>query len=82
MQALQGEPTPEPQLIRADPPPIPDESLRPLTAVDTASLEVAPTLLEVDTARLPDDGVKRSEVFDLAADRNVKVATVCVAAMA
>ena len=53
-----------------------------LSAVDTASLEVDPMLLEVDTAKLPDDGVKRSEVFDLAADRNVKVATVCVAAMA
>ena len=53
-----------------------------LSAVDPASLEVDPTLLDVDTAKLPDDGVKRSEVFDLAADRNVKVATVCVAAMA
>ena len=53
-----------------------------LSAVETAGLEVDPTLLEVDTAKLPEDGVKRSEVFDLAADRNVKVATVCVAAMA
>ena len=31
MQALRGAPTPKPQLMRADRPPIPAESLRPLT---------------------------------------------------
>ena len=57
-----------------------------LRDVDTAGLDVAPTLLEVNTDRLPKEKekkkVKRSEVFDLAADQNVTVATVCVAAMA
>ena len=32
-----------------------------LSAVDPASLEGAPTLLDVDTAGLPDDGVKHGE---------------------
>ena len=56
--------------------------------VDTAGLDVDPTLLKVNTDRLPKKKgkekvrVKRSEVFDLAADPNVTVATVCVAAMA
>ena len=53
-----------------------------LRDVDTASLAVDPILLEVNTERLPDEGVKRSEVFDLAADPTVSVATVSVAAMA
>ena len=53
-----------------------------LSETDTTSLKVDPTLLEVDTAKLSEDGVKRSEAFDLAADRNVKIATVCVVAMA
>lgn len=52
-----------------------------LSAV-AASLEVDPALLEVDTSRVPSGRVKRSEVFALAADRAVTVATACVAAMA
>ena len=45
MQALQGEPTPEPQLIRADPPPIPDESLRPLNKSGGSARRFYRTLL-------------------------------------
>ena len=52
-----------------------------LSAV-AASLEVDPVLLEIDTAKLPSGRVKRSEVLALAADREVTVATACVAAMA
>ena len=37
---------------------------------------------EVDTDRLPEGKVRRSEIFELAADPNVSIATVCVAAMA
>lgn len=37
---------------------------------------------EVDRDRLPEGKVRRSEVFELAADPNVSIATVCVAAMA
>ena len=37
---------------------------------------------EVDRVRLPKGKVRRSEVFELAADRSVSTATVCVAAMA
>ena len=46
MQALRGAPTPKPHLMRADRPPIPAESLRPLThrpdiqRVDVDSLEL------------------------------------------
>ena len=53
-----------------------------LRDVDTTSLKVDPTRLEVNTDRLPKEKVKRSEVFDLAAAPTVSVATVCVAAMA
>ena len=48
----------------------------------TTSLKVDPTRPEVNTDRLPKEKVKRSEVFDLAADPTVSVATVSVAAMA
>ena len=37
---------------------------------------------KVDRDRLPRGKVRRSEVFELASDRNVSIATVCVAAMA
>ena len=37
---------------------------------------------KVDRDRLPKGKVRRSNVFELAADRNVSIATVCVAAMA
>ena len=50
--------------------------------MNTASLDVDTARLEVNTAKLPKEEVKRSEVFELAADPNVTVATVCVAAMA
>ena len=37
---------------------------------------------EVDRDRLPNGKIRRSEIFELAADPNVSIATVCVAAMA
>ena len=37
---------------------------------------------KVDTDRLPNGKIRRSEIFELAADPNVSIATVCVAAMA
>ena len=37
---------------------------------------------KVDSDKLPEGKIRRSEIFELAADGNVSIATVCVAAMA
>ena len=61
----------------------PDElGMRPCKSLVDTLTEIDGGCHTVDEHRLPEGKIRRSEVFELAADLNVSIATVCVAAMA